>query len=144
MIFKQFSKDCVRGLCGIFSAKSSSGEYSVVVAVCAAVESDITEMNDADREDFMAEPGLNRAGHEMFSLQTYFTAGGKKCAREPTLSVRLCLRRLVRSTPTSRKASFVRRLSRLKTLSPTRVSKVRKKQARCVRKGKITSLKMAT
>ena len=90
----------------IFSAKSSSGEYSVVVAVCAAVESDITEMNDADREDFMAEPGLNRvirAGHEMFSLQTYFTAGGKKCARETSLSMRLCLRRLVRSTSTSRR-----------------------------------------
>ncbi len=130
-----------------FSADSSSDKGSVVVAFWNAVESDIAEMNDADREDFMAEQGLNRvirAGHEMFSLQTYFTAGGKKCAREPTLSVRLCLRRLVRSTPTSRKASFVRRLSRLKTLSPTRVSKVRKKQARCVRKGKITSLKMAT
>ena len=97
---------CDRRLCGIFSVKSSSGEDSVVVAVCAAVESDIAEVNDADRVDFMAEPGLNRvirAGHEMLSLQTYFTAGGKKCARETSLSMRLCLRRLVRSTSTSRR-----------------------------------------
>ncbi len=73
----------------IFSAEASSGEGSVVVAFCAAVESDIAEMNDADREEFIAErgleePGLNRvipAGHEMLNVQTYFTAGVKEaCA----------------------------------------------------------------
>ena len=77
---------CVRRLCGIFSAKSSSGEDSVVVAVCAAVESDIAEMNDTDREDLMAEPGLEepglnrviRAGYELLNLQIYFTAGVKE------------------------------------------------------------------
>ncbi|CZW48887.1 GTP-binding protein YchF [Enterobacter hormaechei] len=72
---------CDRRLCGIFSAKSSSGEDSVVVAVCAAVESDIAEMNDTDREDLMAEPGLNRvirAGYELLNLQIYFTAGVKE------------------------------------------------------------------
>ncbi len=72
---------CDRRLCGIYSAKSSSGEDSVVVAVCAAVESDIAEMNDTDREDLMAEPGLNRvirAGYELLNLQIYFTAGVKE------------------------------------------------------------------
>lgn len=130
----------------------AAAEGSVVVAVCAAVESDIAKLDDADREEFMAElgleePGLNRvirAGYELLNLQTYFTAGVKKCVRGPSLWARPRLRRLVRSTPTSRRASFVRRLSRLKTLSPTRVSKARKKLARCVRKGKTTSLKMAT
>ncbi len=130
----------------------AAAEGSVVVAVCAAVESDIAELDDADREEFMAElgleePGLNRvirAGYELLNLQTYFTAGVKEVRAWTIPVVRPRLRRLVRSTPTSRKASFVRRLSRLKTSSPTRVSKARKKQARCVRKGKITSLKMAT
>ena len=61
-------------------------EGSVVVPVCAAIESDLAEMDDADREEFMAElgleePGLNRvirAGYELLNLQTYFTAGVKE------------------------------------------------------------------
>ena len=64
-----------------FSADSSSDKGSVVVAFWNAVESDIAEMNDADREDFMAEQGLNRvirAGYELLNLQTYFTAGVKE------------------------------------------------------------------
>ncbi|HDL8754342.1 TPA: redox-regulated ATPase YchF, partial [Yersinia enterocolitica] len=64
----------------------AAAEGSVVVAVCAAVESDIAEMEDADRAEFMAElgieePGLNRvirAGYELLNLQTYFTAGVKE------------------------------------------------------------------
>lgn len=66
----------------------AAAEGSVVVAVCAAVESDIAELDDADREEFMAElgleePGLNRvirAGYELLNLQTYFTAGVKRSA----------------------------------------------------------------
>lgn len=61
-------------------------EGSVVVPVCAAVESDIAELEDGDREEFMAElgieePGLNRvirAGYSLLNLQTYFTAGVKE------------------------------------------------------------------
>ena len=61
-------------------------EGSVVVPVCAAIESDLAEMEDADREEFMAElgleePGLNRvirAGYQLLNLQTYFTAGVKE------------------------------------------------------------------
>ena len=64
----------------------ATAEGSVVVAVCAAVESDIAELDDADRDEFMAElgleePGLNRvirAGYELLNLQTYFTAGVKE------------------------------------------------------------------
>lgn len=59
---------------------------SVVVSVCAAVESDIAELGEEEREEFMAElgldePGLNRvirAGYELLNLQTYFTAGVKE------------------------------------------------------------------
>jgi len=58
-------------------------EGSEVVAVCAAIEAEIVELEDADRHDFLAdlgleEPGLNRvvrAGYRLLGLETYFTAG---------------------------------------------------------------------
>jgi len=86
-----------------FSAESSSGKGSVEVAVYAAVESDIAEIIDGDHKEFMAERGLNRvirAGYELLSLQTYFTAGVKE-VRGPSLWVRLRLRRPIKSTPIS-------------------------------------------
>ena len=59
---------------------------SVVVPVCAAVEADIAELDDEERDEFMQElgleePGLNRvirAGYKLLNLQTYFTAGVKE------------------------------------------------------------------
>ncbi|KDM90690.1 redox-regulated ATPase YchF [Photobacterium galatheae] len=64
----------------------ASKENAVVVPVCAAIESEIAELDDADREEFLAdlgieEPGLNRvirSGYELLNLQTYFTAGVKE------------------------------------------------------------------
>lgn len=64
----------------------ASKENAVVVPVCAAIESEIAELDDADREEFLAdmgieEPGLNRvirSGYELLTLQTYFTAGVKE------------------------------------------------------------------
>jgi GTP-binding protein YchF len=63
----------------------AAGEGSVVVAVCAAVESDIAELDDADREEFMAElgleePGLNRDPRRLRTAEpaNYFTAGVKE------------------------------------------------------------------
>jgi ribosome-binding ATPase len=61
-------------------------EGSVVVAVCAEMESEIAELDDDEREEFMAdmgieEPGLNRVincGYALLHLQTYFTAGVKE------------------------------------------------------------------
>jgi GTP-binding protein YchF len=61
-------------------------EGAVVVAVCAAIEAEISQLEEADRADFLrdlglAEPGLNRvirAGYELLGLQTYFTAGVKE------------------------------------------------------------------
>ncbi|XZG70396.1 redox-regulated ATPase YchF [Chitinibacteraceae bacterium HSL-7] len=65
-----------------FAAK----EGAPVVAVCAAIESEIAELDDADKTEFLAElgleePGLNRlirAGFDLLGLQTYFTAGVKE------------------------------------------------------------------
>lgn len=64
----------------------AAAENAVVVAVCAAIESDIAELEDDEKEEFMAdmgleEPGLNRvirAGYSLLTLETYFTAGVKE------------------------------------------------------------------
>ena len=45
-----------------FSADSSSDKGSVVVAFWNAVESDNTELDDADREEFMEELGQEGPG----------------------------------------------------------------------------------
>ena len=57
-----------------------------VVAICAKIEAELSEMDDADRLDFLKElgqeePGLNRlirAAYTLLGLQTYFTAGVKE------------------------------------------------------------------
>jgi len=57
-----------------------------VVAICAAIESEIVDLPDEDRQAFLAdmgmdEPGLNRlirAAFKLLGLQTYFTAGVKE------------------------------------------------------------------
>ena len=64
----------------------AAGENATVVAVCASIESDIAELEDDEREEFMQdmgleEPGLNRvirSGYNLLTLQTYFTAGVKE------------------------------------------------------------------
>ena len=57
-----------------------------MVPICAALESEIAEMPDEDKQIFLAdmnldEPGLNRlirAAYQLLGLQTYFTAGVKE------------------------------------------------------------------
>lgn len=64
----------------------AESEKSPVVAVCAAIEAEIADLDDADKEAFLAdmgmdEPGLDRvirAGFKLLGLQTYFTAGVKE------------------------------------------------------------------
>jgi len=66
--------------------KRAVEEGSEVVAVCAAIEAEIAQLDEADRADFLkelglTEPGLNRvirAGYKLLGLQTYFTAGVKE------------------------------------------------------------------
>jgi GTP-binding protein YchF len=61
-------------------------EGAPVVPICAALEAQIADLSDEDKQVFLAdmgmvEPGLNRlirAGHEILGLQTYFTAGPKE------------------------------------------------------------------
>ncbi|MGO9445142.1 MAG: redox-regulated ATPase YchF [Thiobacillaceae bacterium] len=61
-------------------------EGAPVVAICAAIEAEMVDMSDADKQVFLddlglAEPGLNRlihAAYDLLGLQTYFTAGVKE------------------------------------------------------------------
>jgi GTP-binding protein YchF len=64
----------------------ASKEGAPVVAICAALESEIAELSDEDKKEFLAdvgleEPGLNRlirVAYKLLGLQTYFTAGVKE------------------------------------------------------------------
>ncbi|MDR4515899.1 MAG: redox-regulated ATPase YchF [Nitrosomonas sp.] len=64
----------------------AANEGAPVVAICAALESEIADLSDEDKTVFLAdigleEPGLNRlvrAAYDLLGLQTYFTAGVKE------------------------------------------------------------------
>lgn len=64
----------------------AASENASVVAVCAALEAEIAELDNAEKEEFLAsmnleEPGLDRvinAGYKLLGLDTYFTAGVKE------------------------------------------------------------------
>ncbi len=64
----------------------AQSQHAPIVAICAAIEAEIADMDDADKQAFLAdmgmeEPGLNRlirAALSLLGLQTYFTAGVKE------------------------------------------------------------------
>jgi hypothetical protein len=66
--------------------KRAAGEGAVVVVVCAAIEAEVSQLDEADRAEFLAElglkePGLDRvirAAYRLLGLQTFFTAGPKE------------------------------------------------------------------
>jgi GTP-binding protein YchF len=64
----------------------ADAEGAKVVAICAAIEEQIAELDPADRPDFLASVGLKEAGlnvlartaFDLLGLITYFTAGEKE------------------------------------------------------------------
>ncbi|WP_286240024.1 redox-regulated ATPase YchF [Neptuniibacter halophilus] len=64
----------------------AESEGAGVVVVCNKLEAEIAELDDEERNEFLAdlgmeEPGLDRvirAGYDLLGLQTYFTAGVKE------------------------------------------------------------------
>ena len=64
----------------------AESQNAPVVAICAKIEAELSEMDDSDRLVFLeemgqTEPGLNRlirAAFKLLGLQTYFTAGVKE------------------------------------------------------------------
>ncbi len=67
-------------------AELAQKEGAAVVAVCAAIEAELSQLEDEDKAEFLedlgiAEPGLDRvirAAYSLLGLQTYFTAGVKE------------------------------------------------------------------
>ncbi len=67
--------------------KIAATEGAEVVVVCNKLESEIAELDEEEKIEFlqemgMTEPGLDRvirAGYTLLGLQTYFTAGPKEC-----------------------------------------------------------------
>jgi GTP-binding protein YchF len=64
----------------------AAAQKAPLVAICAAIESEIADLEEEDKQAFLAdmgmqEPGLNRlirAAYALLGLQTYFTAGVKE------------------------------------------------------------------
>jgi ribosome-binding ATPase len=64
----------------------ADSQHAPVVPICARIESELSEMSDEDRLEFLKELGLSepglarliRAGFGLLGLQTYFTAGVKE------------------------------------------------------------------
>ena len=64
----------------------AAAQKAPVVAICAKLEAEMSEMGDEDRQMFLeelgqTEPGLNRlirSAYSLLGLQTYFTAGVKE------------------------------------------------------------------
>ena len=64
----------------------AKAEGAPVVAICAAIEAQMADLDDEEKQIFLAdmglhEPGLDRligAGYALLGLQTYFTAGPKE------------------------------------------------------------------
>lgn len=64
----------------------AAAENAEVVPVCAALETEIAELDEDEKGEFLAEMGLDEAGlnrvinagYKLLSLQTFFTAGPKE------------------------------------------------------------------
>ena len=64
----------------------ANSQHAPIVAICAAIEAEIADLDEEDKGAFLAdmgmeEPGLNRlirAAFGLLGLQTYFTAGVKE------------------------------------------------------------------
>jgi hypothetical protein len=66
--------------------RKAESENAEVVPVCAGIEAEISQLDDADRQEFLEELGLQesgldqviRAGYSLLELLTFFTAGKKE------------------------------------------------------------------
>jgi len=66
--------------------RRAAADGSFVVAVCAAIEAEIAQLEEGERSEFLAElgleePGLNRvirAAYRLLGLETFFTVGPKE------------------------------------------------------------------
>ena len=67
-------------------AAMAAEQGAISVVISAAIEEEIAQLDDAERDEFLSEMGLEeagldrliRAGYELLELQTYFTVGPKE------------------------------------------------------------------
>ena len=65
----------------------ASKENASVIVVCAKMESELAEMNDDDKTEFLKEMGISNSGldklifatYDLLGLQTFFTSGKDEC-----------------------------------------------------------------
>ena len=62
-------------------------ENASVIAVCAKIESELSELSDEEKEEFLVDLGIKESGldklikatYDLLGLATYFTAGSDEC-----------------------------------------------------------------
>jgi ribosome-binding ATPase YchF (GTP1/OBG family) len=93
----------------------AAAENAEVVPICNKIESEIAELEDDEKAEFLEELGLAeagldrviRAGYALLGLQTYFTAGCERSSRmDHTRLAPPHLNLPEKSTRISKKASF--------------------------------------
>lgn len=65
----------------------TKNENAGIIVVCAKMESELAEMNDDDKKEFLKEVGINHSGldklifatYDLLGLQTFFTSGKDEC-----------------------------------------------------------------
>ncbi len=65
----------------------ASSENATVVTVCAKIESELSELSDEDKNEFLSDLGIKESGldkliyatYDLLGLATYFTAGTDEC-----------------------------------------------------------------
>jgi len=65
----------------------ASSENATVVTVCAKIESELSELSDEDKNEFLNDLGIKESGldkliyatYDLLGLATYFTAGTDEC-----------------------------------------------------------------
>src|SRR5450830_95933 len=128
----------------------AKSQNAPIVAICAAIEAEIADLDDEDKHAFLAdmgmdEPGLDRlirAGFKLLGLQTYFTPASRKCAPGPSTWATRHRKRPASSTPTSSVASSAPRPSPSTTSSPSRAKRAPRKRARCAPRARNMSSRM--
>ena len=125
---------------------------SEAVPICAALESEIAELAEAEQKEFLSslgleEPGLNRlirAGYRLLGLQTYFTAGPKE-ARAWTITQGMKAPQAAAVIHTDFEKGFIRaEVLVMRITSQIKASRGPRKRVNGVWKARIMSLRMAT
>jgi hypothetical protein len=125
----------------------AAAEKAEVVAVCAAIESEIADLDDEEKQMFLAdlgldEPGLDRlirAGYKLLGLPPTSPPASRKYAPGPSTRATPHRRQPASFTPISNVASFAPRPSPSTISLLTTAKPGPRKPARCAPRARNTS-----